>query len=75
MYLFLLSYHIPLVVPITNVDGYLYTQTNRLWRKNRRVDPKTNCVGVDINRNWLVVDYYYLLSIIIYYLLSLIYRS
>ena len=24
----------------------------RLWRKNRAIDPKTGCIGVDLNRNW-----------------------
>jgi len=40
------------IVPITNVDGYLWTQTTRLWRKNRRVNANSTCKGVDINRNW-----------------------
>jgi carboxypeptidase A1 len=40
------------IVPITNVDGYLWTQTNRMWRKNRRVNANSSCKGVDINRNW-----------------------
>lgn len=36
------------LVPVFNVDGYVYTwTTNRLWRKNRR-----GGYGVDINRNW-----------------------
>lgn len=36
------------LVPVFNVDGYVYTWTNnRLWRKNRR-----GGYGVDINRNW-----------------------
>lgn len=42
------------IVPVVNVDGYLWTwETNgdRMWRKNRR--PVGNgCFGIDINRNW-----------------------
>ncbi|KXN64594.1 peptidase M14, carboxypeptidase A, partial [Conidiobolus coronatus NRRL 28638] len=33
-------------IPIVNPDGYKYTQTERLWRKNR------NGKGVDLNRNF-----------------------
>jgi len=41
------------LVPIVNVDGYEYTfSSSRLWRKNRRLDTKTGCYGVDNNRNW-----------------------
>jgi len=41
------------LVPIVNADGYEYTfSTNRMWRKNRRLDTKTGCYGVDNNRNW-----------------------
>ncbi|MCK6455817.1 MAG: hypothetical protein L6Q92_04730 [Phycisphaerae bacterium] len=40
------------VVPVFNVDGYLYTwSSNRLWRKNRR-NNGDGSFGVDINRNW-----------------------
>jgi carboxypeptidase A1 len=39
------------IVPLINVDGYIYTQTDRMWRKNRRVNTN-HCVGVDTNRNW-----------------------
>ncbi len=40
------------VVPVFNVDGYLYSwSTNRLWRKNRR-DNGDGTFGVDLNRNW-----------------------
>jgi murein tripeptide amidase MpaA len=42
-----------LIVPVANPDGYVYTwQTDRLWRKNRRVNAGTSCRGVDLNRNW-----------------------
>lgn len=40
------------VVPVVNVDGYLYTwASNRLWRKNRRANTG-GTFGVDLNRNW-----------------------
>ncbi|XP_067446727.1 carboxypeptidase A1-like [Thunnus thynnus] len=38
---------------VTNPDGYYYTHnTDRLWRKTRKPDPGSGCVGVDPNRNW-----------------------
>ncbi|XP_051917203.1 carboxypeptidase A5 [Hippocampus zosterae] len=38
---------------VTNPDGYHYTHTsNRMWRKTRKPNPGTSCVGVDPNRNW-----------------------
>jgi carboxypeptidase A2 len=41
------------LIPVSNPDGYLWTHTNdRLWRKNRRVNPGSNCLGVDLNRNY-----------------------
>ncbi|XP_058846260.1 carboxypeptidase B-like isoform X3 [Acipenser ruthenus] len=41
------------VVPVLNVDGYIYTWTNdRLWRKNRSKHPSSSCLGVDLNRNF-----------------------
>jgi murein tripeptide amidase MpaA len=40
-------------IPIVNVDGYDYTwKSDRMWRKNRRPNPKGGCAGVDTNRNW-----------------------
>lgn len=51
-----------IIVPVLNVDGYVYTWTkDRMWRKNRR--PHTGsrlsshtlpdrCNGVDLNRNY-----------------------
>jgi hypothetical protein len=42
-------------VPAINPDGYDFTWTNdRFWRKNRRVNDRPNCPGVDLNRNWNV---------------------
>jgi murein tripeptide amidase MpaA len=41
------------VLPVFNVDGYAYTWSNdRLWRKTRRPNPGSSCVGTDPNRNW-----------------------
>ncbi|XP_034443608.1 carboxypeptidase A5 [Hippoglossus hippoglossus] len=38
---------------VTNPDGFYYTHTsNRMWRKTRKPNPGSNCVGVDPNRNW-----------------------
>jgi len=40
------------MMPILNVDGYVYTwTTDRWWRKNRR-DNGDGTFGVDLNRNW-----------------------
>lgn len=42
-------------VPIANPDGYAFSWTNdRLWRKNRAVNPGSICMGVDLNRNFPV---------------------
>eukprot|EP01080_Neovahlkampfia_damariscottae_P004647 gene4647-8220_t len=39
--------------PVLNVDGYKYTHTNsRLWRKTRRPNPGSTCIGTDPNRNF-----------------------
>ncbi|XP_029378548.1 carboxypeptidase A5 [Echeneis naucrates] len=38
---------------VTNPDGYYYTHnTNRMWRKTRKPNSGSSCVGVDPNRNW-----------------------
>ncbi|XP_066504876.1 carboxypeptidase A1-like [Hoplias malabaricus] len=38
---------------VVNPDGYAYTHTsNRMWRKTRKPNPDSTCVGVDPNRNW-----------------------
>jgi len=41
-----------IIVPVLNVDGFVYTHTtHRMWRKTR--SPQTDdCYGVDPNRNW-----------------------
>ncbi|CAB1458589.1 unnamed protein product [Pleuronectes platessa] len=41
------------VLPVMNPDGYEFTwTTNRMWRKNRSVSRNSNCIGVDLNRNF-----------------------
>jgi len=40
------------IVPIFNVDGYDFTRSNRLWRKNRQPNTGTTCAGTDNNRNY-----------------------
>ncbi|XP_049749991.1 carboxypeptidase A2 isoform X2 [Elephas maximus indicus] len=41
------------LLPVTNPDGYVFSQTNnRMWRKTRSKIPGCLCVGVDPNRNW-----------------------
>ncbi|KAL9959735.1 hypothetical protein ACROYT_G033088 [Oculina patagonica] len=41
------------VMPVFNVDGYVYTwDKDRMWRKNRSLNPGSKCVGTDLNRNW-----------------------
>ncbi|PIO40895.1 hypothetical protein AB205_0082690, partial [Aquarana catesbeiana] len=41
------------VLPVMNVDGYVYSwTTNRMWRKTRSVNPNTSCIGTDPNRNF-----------------------
>ncbi|XDV52977.1 hypothetical protein PO909_021605 [Leuciscus waleckii] len=38
---------------VTNPDGYAYTHSSdRMWRKTRKPNPGSSCVGVDPNRNW-----------------------
>ncbi|XP_041794490.1 carboxypeptidase A5 [Chelmon rostratus] len=38
---------------VTNPDGFYYTHnTNRMWRKTRKPNSGSMCVGVDPNRNW-----------------------
>uniref|UniRef100_A0A8C1F0V3 Carboxypeptidase A1 n=1 Tax=Cyprinus carpio carpio TaxID=630221 RepID=A0A8C1F0V3_CYPCA len=38
---------------VTNPDGFAYTHSrDRMWRKTRKPNPGSSCVGVDPNRNW-----------------------
>ncbi|XP_048398140.1 carboxypeptidase B-like [Stegostoma tigrinum] len=42
-----------LIVPVINVDGYVYSWTkDRFWRKTRSRNSGSNCVGTDPNRNF-----------------------
>jgi len=42
-----------LIQPLLNPDGYAYSWTgSRMWRKNRVNNQGSNCIGVDLNRNY-----------------------
>ncbi|NXP15637.1 CBPB1 Carboxypeptidase, partial [Thinocorus orbignyianus] len=41
------------VLPVVNIDGYVYTWTNdRMWRKTRSKNSGSRCIGTDPNRNF-----------------------
>jgi len=41
------------LTPVVNPDGYSYSwSSDRLWRKNRRPNTGSACIGVDLNRNF-----------------------
>ncbi|XP_074860120.1 carboxypeptidase B-like [Carettochelys insculpta] len=41
------------ILPVLNIDGYVYTWTKyRMWRKTRSTNPGSNCIGTDPNRNF-----------------------
>ncbi|KFV07016.1 PREDICTED: carboxypeptidase B [Pterocles gutturalis] len=41
------------VLPVLNIDGYVYTwTTDRLWRKTRSQNAGSRCIGTDPNRNF-----------------------
>ncbi|XP_013856628.1 carboxypeptidase B, partial [Austrofundulus limnaeus] len=41
------------VLPVFNIDGYVYTHTNnRMWRKTRSKGSGSSCIGADPNRNF-----------------------
>jgi len=41
------------ILPVLNVDGYIYSHTTaRLWRKNRQSVTGSTCIGTDLNRNY-----------------------
>ncbi|CAI9175227.1 unnamed protein product [Rangifer tarandus platyrhynchus] len=43
------------VLPVFNVDGYIWSWTqNRMWRKNRSRNQNSKCIGTDLNRNFNV---------------------
>jgi murein tripeptide amidase MpaA len=38
---------------VMNVDGYEYSHTtNNMWRKSRKPNTGTTCIGTDLNRNF-----------------------
>jgi hypothetical protein len=40
-------------IPSLNVDGYVYSRdTDRMWRKTRRPNSGSTCIGTDANRNY-----------------------
>ncbi|XP_072474349.1 mast cell carboxypeptidase A [Notamacropus eugenii] len=41
------------VLPVFNVDGYIWSWTkDRMWRKNRAKTSNPRCIGIDLNRNF-----------------------
>uniref|UniRef100_A0A6J0SV29 Carboxypeptidase B n=1 Tax=Pogona vitticeps TaxID=103695 RepID=A0A6J0SV29_9SAUR len=41
------------VLPVLNIDGYVYTWTkSRMWRKTRSANAGSSCIGTDPNRNF-----------------------
>ncbi|XP_056419134.1 carboxypeptidase B-like [Hyla sarda] len=41
------------ILPVFNIDGYIYTwTTDRMWRKNRSPSSDEMCYGTDLNRNF-----------------------
>jgi len=43
------------IIPLANPDGYAFTRIsseNRYWRKNRVINPGSECKGVNLNRNF-----------------------
>jgi len=41
------------ILTLVNPDGYEYSHNSyRMWRKNRRPNPGSTCVGTDLNRNF-----------------------
>lgn len=41
------------IIPVANPDGFLFSHTTtRLWRKTRRANAGSTCIGTDPNRNF-----------------------
>ncbi|XP_053565977.1 carboxypeptidase B [Bombina bombina] len=41
------------ILPVFNIDGYVYSWTeDRMWRKNRSPNKNGDCIGTDLNRNF-----------------------
>ncbi|XP_059613885.1 carboxypeptidase B-like [Phlebotomus argentipes] len=42
-----------IIIPVANPDGYQYSHdSDRMWRKTRRINDGSTCIGVDGNRNY-----------------------
>lgn len=51
-------------IPVVNTDGYAFSwDSERLWRKNRRANPDSSCIGVRYLPMKLVVAVVLLLTI------------
>jgi len=49
-YLYKFNWHI---LPVMNPDGYTFTRSeNRYWSKNRAKNADSDCIGVNLNRNF-----------------------
>jgi len=49
----LLNYFEIHILPVVNPDGYEWSRTDfRMWRKNRKRNSGSTCIGVDLNRNY-----------------------
>jgi len=41
------------VLPVMNPDGYVYAfQSDNMWRKSRKPNTGSSCIGTDLNRNY-----------------------
>jgi hypothetical protein len=49
----ILSVHDVYILPVMNVDGYTFSRNgNAMWRKSRKSNPGSTCIGTDLNRNY-----------------------
>ncbi|KAJ6669403.1 hypothetical protein lerEdw1_008212 [Lerista edwardsae] len=43
------------ILPLVNIDGYIWSWSqDRMWRKNRSNTTHSDCIGVDLNRNFAI---------------------
>jgi len=41
------------ILPVMNVDGYVFSQSgSNMWRKSRKTNAGSTCIGTDLNRNY-----------------------
>lgn len=41
------------ILPVMNPDGYTYSMTkDNMWRKSRKANSGSSCIGTDLNRNY-----------------------